>query len=214
MNLYIKPFPKQRKGSELAMSNFETAPPWYKTPPEQMEHARRCWPGITLPKPPLTSFPRHGSNEVLLLHVPRPFDELWDHVVGPDGFSKWRYREVKTVKMNLVPGKRPLLRPAWLLFDPEANRGKTPEQALEISAGELASDEVLSALIQFPDWPLDWLNDGAAPNLAGYRIAVDDAKWWWWTPTFDYRGRELLLNLSASDLGGSEWASPTVREVR
>ena len=95
-------------------------PTWWRTPEQQLERARRLWPNAVLPEPPKEFTPRTKS-EVLLLHVPDSFDSLWDKVVAPTGYTKYRWEGVKSDKRNLrlAPGKVEFTQPVWLAFDPE-----------------------------------------------------------------------------------------------
>lgn len=198
-------------------------PTWWRTPEQQLARARQLWPHAVLPEPPKGFAPRTKS-EVLLLHVPDSFDSLWDKVVvapTKDGVSwtKDRWDNVKSNKRNLrlAPNKREFAAPVWLAFDPEHGEGKSPDSFW--SESDIAASEVLSALIQFPDWPLAWFNDASIPNLAGYRLKYNENKYtgnWSLVPYLSYFGNSRLLHLRLSGhLAGfrdNSWSSPSVRE--
>ena len=122
-----------------------------------------------LPEAP-TNFVPQTSTEVLLLHVPQTFNTLWSRIVAPEGYTMCRRygaSESYTNKLTLVAGKHEFTRPVWLGFDPEYGRCLPP--ALFPNRRRLAGPEVLSAMIQFPDWSLTWGHGRAsAPLLAGY----------------------------------------------
>ena len=61
-----------------------TVPTWWRTPEQQLARARQLWPNAVLPEPPKEFTPRTKS-EVLLLHVPDTFDNLWNLVNAPEG---------------------------------------------------------------------------------------------------------------------------------
>ena len=159
------------EGKLHPMQNWNP-PTWWRTPEQQLERARQFWPNAVLPEPPKEFTPRTKS-EVLLLHVPDTFDSLWDKVVAPDGYTKYRWEGVKADKRNLrlAPNKVEFDRPVWLAFDPERGKGERPDSFW--GQADLAASEVFSALIQFPEWPLAWFNGASAPNLTGYQLKYD-----------------------------------------
>ena len=186
-------------------------PSWYVSPEQQLARARQLWPNIFLPEPPKEFTPRTKS-EVLLLHVPDSFDSLWDKVVAPEGYTKYRWEGVKADKRNLrlSPNKREFTQPVWLAFDPEHGKGERPDSFW--GQADIAASEVFSALIQFPDWPLAWFNGASAPNLTGYQLKYD---WNWSRVLYLYRwdgGRQLELIGHWANSRGDYWASPSVRE--
>jgi len=193
-------------------------PPWWRTASQQLERARQLWPGLALPEPPAVFMPQ-TKTEVLLLHVPRPFDELWNKVTAPDGYSKYRWSDLKADKRNLriAPYKYEYAEPVWLAFDPEHGRGERPDSFwgqddLALNRANLAAGEVLSALIQFPDWPLAWFNGASAPNLSGYQFKYSGH--WSLVPCPHRWDGHRQLGLSADWAGNGDphWASPSVRE--
>jgi hypothetical protein len=202
-----KKFPVTGQGVNVAWQ----APSWYISPEAQLERARELWPDTILPEIPAEFVPQTGT-EVLLLHVPRPFDELWDKAVAPVGYTKFRTGVMKSGRANLrlAPNVIDRTEPVWLAFDPEANKGKRPDSLW--GKPNLAAGEVLSALIQFPGWCLSWFNGASAPNLSGYQLKYQ--KNWSLVPYLDrWDGtRQLRLDAYWADSDGPDWASPSVRE--
>ena len=188
-------------------------PSWWRTPEQQLERARQLWPDIVLPKPP-TTFIRQTKSEVLLLHVPDTFDGLWDKVVAPEGYTKSCREGVRFDKrhLRLAPNKRKLTQPVWLSFDPEHGRGKRPDELW--GNADLAASEVLSALIQFPDWCLTWYNGAAEPYLAGYQLKLGTD--WSAVPRIQKlrwgKNYELQLSGHWACYDSVGWASPSVTE--
>ena len=190
-----------------------TVPTWWRTPEQQLERARQLWPNAVLPEPPAEFTPRTKS-EVLLLHVPDSFDSLWDKVVAPSGYTKYRWDGVKSDKRNLrlAPNKVEYTQPVWLAFDPEHGKGKRPDSFW--GQADLAASEVFSALIQFPEWPLAWFAGSSAPNLTGYQLKCDGN--WSLAPSLrrgnNDRQLELLGHWAAYRDRDGRWSSPSVRE--
>lgn len=189
-------------------------PAWWRTPEQQMERARQLWPGIPLPEPP-TNFVPKSPTGVLLLHVPQPFDELWSLVVAPEGYTTWRWDDLKSGKkhLRLAPNALQYDGPTWIEFDPEHGKGIAPNKFWEQNDVYLAASEVLSAVIQFRDWPLTWFKNGAsAPNLAGYQFFYSGN--WSGVPCvlrWD-DGRRLKLYARFADDASNGWSSPSVRK--
>lgn len=185
-------------------------PTWWRTPEQQLTRARQLWPHTVLPEPPKGFAPRTKS-EVLLLHVPSSFDDLWNEVVAPTGYTKCMSTDIATSKryLRFSPKKREYTGPAWIAFDPEHGRGKCPNS----SWGEvnIAASEVFSALIQFPEWPLAWFNDASAPNLSGYRLKDDGVPY---VPylTLQRADSKFKLDMRWAGLWDNAWSSPSVRE--
>ena len=184
---------------------------WYVSPEQQLARARQLWPNAVLPEPPEGFTPRTKS-EVLLLHVPDSFDSLWDKVVAPTGYTKYRRGGVKADKRNLrlSPNKREYMEPVWLAFDPERGKGERPDSFW--GQADCAASEVFSALIQFPEWSLAWFNGASAPNLSGYQLKYDGNRSL--VPCV-YRwdnDRQLELGDRWADGRRGYWASPSVRE--
>lgn len=196
-----------------AIRRPQITPPtwWWRTPEQQLARARQLWPGRELPEPPEQFTPR-TTSEVLLLHVPDTFDNLWSMVVAPTGYTKRRLPAVKADRSNLrlAPNKREFTQPVWLAFDPEHGRGARPNSFW--GQADIAANEVFSALIQFPDWPLAWFNGASVPNLAGYQFKRDGK---WFCVPYLYRRDDDQLGLGvdwAADQGSNNWSSPSVRE--
>lgn len=186
-------------------------PTWWCTPEQQLDRARQLWPGRELPEPPKEFTPRTKS-EVLLLHVPDTFDNLWNLVDAPTCYTKYRGEDVKSDKRNLrlAPNKVEFAQPVWLAFDPERGKGERPDSFW--GQADTAASEVFSALIQFPEWSLAWFNGASAPNLTGYQLKYDGN--WSLVPYLFRRDddRQLRLNVFwAGDRAGL-WSSPSVRE--
>lgn len=188
-------------------------PTWWRTPEQQLERARQLWPNAVLPEPRQASeFTPRTKSEVLLLHVPDSFDSLWDKVVAPDGYTKYRWEGVKADKRNLrlSPNKREYTEPVWLAFDPESGKGERPDSFW--GQADCAASEVFSALIQFPEWPLAWFNGASAPNLTGYQLKYDGS--WSRVPYLGRWGGDRQLKLdgfwAVYRIGLS--SSPSVRE--
>jgi hypothetical protein len=184
-------------------------PTWWRTPEQQLARARQLWPHDALPKPPKEFVPRTRS-EVLLLHVPMPFDALWWQIDPPPGFTKHYMDDTMVPTGKRLRGvSRIYLGSAWLGFDPEYGRGEAPRDVT--FKYDLAASEVLSALIQFPEWCLSWTEGGASPCLSGTQV-----------PNIHGWPEVLYLDLWESDkklylVGGNaaegheDWASPSVR---
>lgn len=196
---------------KLSVPSIWTPPTWWRTPEQQLAKARELWPDVVLPEPPANFVPQSKTG-VLLLHVPDTFDSLWDKVVTPEGYTKFHWEGVKSDKRNLrlAPNKREFTEPVWLEFDPEYGKGECPDKLW--GQPDLAGLEVLSALIQFPDWCLSWFKDASAPNMSGLQLKYD-GKW----SRVPYLGRDdVARQLPLGDLWagswGVHWASPRVRE--
>ena len=184
-------------------------PSWHRTPAQQLARARQLWPDVVLPEPPVDFVPR-SKTEVLLLHVPLSFDQLWEAITPPAGYSKWRSDYVLAGKLRLAPGVPTRTTAVWLGFDPEHGKGERPDQLW--GNPELAASEVLSAVIQFPDWPLSWFNGASAPNLSGFQLEYSGK--WLRVPYLGRWGDFRRLGLSDYDAGlaSDNWSSPVVRE--
>lgn len=192
---------------------FDWQPPsWWHTPEQQLERARQLWPNAVLPEQPKEFTPRTKS-EVLLLHVPDSFDSLWDKIDAPRGYTKCWWEGVKSDKENLrlSPNKREFAESIWLAFDPEHGEGERPENFW--GQDSLAASEVLSALIQFPEWSLTWLNGAPAPNLTGYQLKYYEG--WSSVPCLDRfsDSRRLQLSCRWAEARDHRWSSPSVRRL-
>lgn len=186
-------------------------PTWWRTPEQQLERARQLWPNAVLPEPPKGFTPRTKS-EVLLLHVPDTFDNLWNLVNAPEGYTKCRWEGVKSDKWNLrlAPNKVEYTEPVWLAFDPERGEGERPD--FFWAQADIAASEVFSALIQFPEWSLAWFNGASAPNLTGYQLNYDGS---WSLVPYLYRWdgeHQLELDAYWASHRFGRWSSPSVRE--
>lgn len=191
-------------------TNPDWSPPvWWRTPEQQLARARQLWPDAVLPEPP-EGFIRQTKTEVLLLHVPDSFDSLWNKVDAPTGYTKYRWSGVKSDNRNLClsPNTREYTEPVWLAFDPEYGKGERPPFW---GKADIAASEVFSALIQFPEWPLEWPNDASSPSLYGYRLKYKGAGY---VPcvllSTNDRQLELEAVMAAWSTDGN--SSPTVRE--
>ena len=186
-------------------------PSWWRSPAQQIVRAFDLWGSIAIPDPPKEFVPQ-TETEVLLLHVPDTFDNLWAKAPAPQGYTKWRSDYVKANKktLRLAPNKVEYTEPVWLAFDPEHGKGKRPDSFWGQS--NLAASEVFSALIQFPEWPLAWFNGASAPTLSGYQLKYDTD--WSDVPCLDRwdDDRQLELRDRLAYLGDGSWASPSVRE--
>lgn len=195
-----------------ASASQANVPVWYVSPERQLELARQLWPAVPLPEIPPQFTPR-TETEVLLLHVPASFDALWAAVNPPAGYTKWRSDHFTDDLRSLrlapnFPDRRIAL--VWRGFDPEYGRGQRPDKLWGQS--NLAASEVLSALIQFPDWCLSWFNGASAPNLSGYQMKYGAD--WSFVPCVRRwdDDRQLRLGAYCAGHGSPKWASPSVRE--
>ena len=182
---------------------------WRVSPEQQLVRARQLWPNVILPAP--KEFIPRTKSEVLLLHVPDTFDSLWGKVDAPTGYTKHQWTSVKSDKLNLrlSPNKREFTQPVWLAFDPEHGKGERPDSFWGQS--NLAASEVLSALIQFPNWSLSWFNGASAPNLTGYQIRFDGTGWSNMPYLYRLNRDCLLLRARSASSVDSNCASPSVR---
>lgn len=195
--------------SKSAETNWRP-PVWWRTAEHQIARARRLWPKAVLPKPP-KEFTPQTKSEVLLLHVPDSLDLLWGMVVAPKGHIKFRREGLKADKMQLrlAPNKTEFSAPVWLAFDPEHGSGESPDSLW--GQPDLAGSEVLSALIQFPEWPRTWVNGALAPNLSGYQLLHREE----WSRVLCLErvdNRQLELRHRWADHRGNA-SSPSVKEV-
>ena len=149
------------------------APIWWVEPEQQMHRARQVFGSVKLPDPPAVFEPT-SDNEVLLLHVPRPAATLWELIsehpcyktifAAPIIENKGKFHPRTTLEPNGQP--------VWVGFDPLYGKG--------LAAADIAPDltpagfTVLSAVIQFPDWPTVWREENYAPSLPGFRIGEQD----------------------------------------
>ena len=194
------------EGKSIA-SVWDDMPTWWRTPEQQRKRARQLWPHAVLPEPPKKFVPRTES-EVLLLHVPDTFDNLWRMVMAPKGYTK--YDAISGQQLRLTANKREFIEPVWVAFDPEHGKGEDAN-SFQYRA-DIAASEVFSALIQFPEWSLAWSSITPAPDLTGYKLR-DTGSWTCVPSLLRLDGiRQLTLGWR---LGGSKnvrSASPSVRE--
>jgi hypothetical protein len=192
-----------------------TNPSWWVPADQQLLQAQKLWPNITLPDPP--EFTPLTKSEVLLLHVPDDFTSLWEKASehhyayerGDSILTEWHLR--------LNPNRREFVEPTWVAFDPEHEKEVSP--ATLWNKENLAASEVLSAIIQFPDWPLEWIDaDASRPYLSGYQLERNGQ--WSDVPAIMYnrpdRSSPSGLYLHRVEAGSTHHpfaASPTVRRV-
>lgn len=190
--------------------NFHGTPSWWRTPEQQIERARSLWPDVILPIPPKRFNPSQARCEVLLLHVPDSFESLWSKATAPDGYEKADMPELG--HLYCAPNKVKYSDPVWLLFDPERGKGESPDTFWY--QADVAGPEVLSAIIQFPQWPLMWYGKGlSSPYLAGYQTRPTPKQTF--VPCLDrWDGyiRELSLSTEKADSSRVIYASPSVRK--
>lgn len=188
-------------------------PTWWRTPEQQLAKARKLWPSVTLPEPPV-NFEPQTNTEVLLLHIPDTFNSLWDKVEPPAGYDKRSWRDIKSGDLRLAPQKREFTEPVWLAFDPEHGKDMSPMLFWYWGKSNLAASEVLSAVIQFPEWCLSWLDDASIPNLSGYQLVHRQNDDWSLVPHLHIWKdlRQLWMRAYWVDSSDIRWASPSVRE--
>ena len=187
-------------------------PTWYVSPQQQIERAQELWPYVALPDLPKIYIPKK-LTEVLLLHVPLPLPELWAQVDPPKGYGIGTIEELFTEVSNLrlVAGRQENTRAVWLRFDPARGRALPPKRFSRTSLA--AASEVVSALIQFRDWPLSWLGRDASPILSGYEYEGGDGRMYAPRLELDQGAtRSLRFQLVAIDSSDKNWACPSVAE--
>lgn len=194
-------------------SPSDSTPSWYTSTDRQLTRARRLWPGAALPDPPKEFAPKTKS-EILLLHVPDALDSLWRKITLDARYIKQHHEQLVAMQNNIRPAhnKREYMKPVWLGFDYEHGRSTRPDTLWD--QANTAASEVLSAVIQFPDWTSTWLKGAAAPNLPGYQHRSNGE---WHNVLYLYwrqvRGvKRLEINSDLANCGNSRWSSPTVRE--
>lgn len=209
---------------------------WYVSPERQLEHVKqlnteRGWGFKETDFPPIpgNAWLHMRRDEVLLLAVylpkqgkvsglQRTFDELWNLIEAPDGYTNWRWDELKSDSKHLksAPGHSHRPGVCWVAFDASAYRGKSPEHALARRNEDntrLAGVEVLMAALLFPTWPTSWNGDSSPfPNMSGLQFYWNTV--WSRVP---YLGRwdddsRLELNTDWAEHDNPLWASPSVRE--
>lgn len=210
-------------------SGLSQLPSWYCSPEKQLEkayaaNAQRDWgfaesdfPTVPedLTKLWLLVIKLSGKGRKKALQ--RTFDDRWELVQSPGGYTKWRDAEFRTDPnhLRMAPGYDFTPGITWVQFDPEAFPGKSPKTALAEGDGWLAGTEVLDAIWQFPDWPLSWFRDGkCAPNMSALQFRWDKEAAWSHVP-FVHRwdgGRQLELYARLAGYAAPRWASAVVRE--
>lgn len=191
------------RGDDLIM----TRPAWYTAPEQQLAKARRLWQGATLPEPPRLFTPR-TPTEILLLHVPDTFGGLWNKVVAPRGHTKRRLASFDGTNLRRAPRVPRRTKPVWLGFDPEHGLNMRPNTLW--GQPNLAASEILSALIQFPDWPLAWIDGVSAPQLTGYQHKANEGGWAL-VPCLSRWQGDLRLHVRWAGAIGEDCPSPSVR---
>lgn len=181
-------------------------PAWWRTPEQQLERARQLWPGVESPELP-SDFVPQTETEVLLLHVPDTMYELWNRVTIP-GYDEYSSCGLDESNYGRI-GARSYKGSEWVAFDPEHCKGGVAHYAP--SGLYLAASEVLSALIQFPDWPLTWQEGASAPNLSGFRYQPDQNCY---VPFINLQadGRRCIELGFWATSSEANWASPSVRK--
>lgn len=169
----------------------------------QMERAWRLWPGIILPDPPKPTV--LTKDEKLLLHVPLPLETLlriagvdYDERILDENHLRYRPHSERSYRF-----------PTWIAFDPSFGAGQRP-RALWDCPTCLAAEEVISAIIQYPEWPAQW-GDGLSLCLAGYQANVDGL--WSHCPYLAYENGRLRLDAQWAGLRASGRTMPAVRPL-
>lgn len=188
-------------------------PSWDTSTDQQLARAQRLWPHVVLPEPPKEFIPR-TKCEVLLLHIPDTIGALWRKIRLPDNCIKQPLDQLvfDQGSVRLAPNRREYDKPVWLGFDYEHGRSARPDALW--SQPNLAASEVLSAMIQFPNWPLAWLKGAVAPNLAGFQHK-SNGRWCniLYLPWCQRGGiKHLEIHSTAANCANNRWSSPTIRE--
>lgn len=210
------------------------SPLWYTLPEQQLEHVRqlnkqRDWGFEDSDFPSIPEDIQLHGDEVLLLCVSlraqrgksalqRTFEELWYLSEAPTDYTKWRWDELKSDSKHLrqAPGYKHTPGIRWVVFNPNAYHGKSPEAALKqskIDNVQLAGLEVLMAVLLFPTWATSWNGDTSAyPNMSGLQFYWNTD--WSRVPYLDRwgDGRQLGLYAGWAGYSGVCFASPSVRE--
>lgn len=209
-------------------------PTWYVSAVEQLKkvmafNAALDWGFQDSDFPAIPGYRPSDPNEVLMLAVSLPpkgrksglhrtFDELWNLIEAPDGYTKYRWDELKatTKLLRQAPGYSHTPGIRWVVFDPNAYRGKSPEAALKqskIDSVQLAGLEVLMAALLFPTWTTSW-NGGSSPypNMSALQFYWNSD--WSHVPFLNrWDGlRQLKLHADWADGSYDDWSSPSVRE--
>lgn len=209
-------------------------PSWYVSPEDQLKkvktfNAALDWGFVTENIPAIPGSWQHNPNEVLMLAVSLPpkgrksglhrtFDELWNLIEAPDGYTKYRWDELKatTKLLRQAPGYNHTPGIRWVVFNPNAYHGKSPEAVLKqskIDNAQLAGLEVLMATLLFPTWATSWNGDSSPyPNMSALQFYWNSG--WSRVPYLDRWDVARRLELRAHWAVGSreDFASPSVRE--
>jgi len=224
------------RGVLLATSHQEYQPAWYVSPRQQLERVhqlndQRNWgfEDSDFPSAPTNVNLRDGEVLLLCVYLPdqgrkrglyRTIDELWNCSQAPTGYTKWRWDELKAQPKLIrqasdctyTPGIR------WVVFNPNAYQGKSPEQALELAKQDnvrLAGVEGLVANLLFPTWATSW--DGKQslyPWLGGLQFKYDSD----WPSSLCLSrwdgSRQVLFSARWSGRVDSDYGSPSFRECK
>lgn len=185
--------------------SFSLTSPW-RSAREQIERAELLFPYTFIPEPPEDFIPRTES-EVLLLHMPTTLMKLRDMARDFVNFGNVNIRE----PIYTNPHKLTHIRPLWLGFDPKYRAGKSPECIYDNE--DAAGPEVMSALIQFPDWPNTWASGAPMPIMTAYQLGKGDNASV--TLCFDHhafieRG-DINIEVYPMNMANAKYALPRVR---
>ncbi len=224
-----------------ALISIPGTPSWYTEPAYQVTHVADLlvenpqWGFTKADIPPIPQGIVLQGNEVLMLSIylpkkgkvggiQRTFDELWGAAKAPDGFTKYRWPELKSdaKHLRLVEGRthQPGIR--WVVIDLMTNwepeRGRKVETLwAQDNHAKLAASEVLMAAILFPDWVA--ATDGAKiphADMAGYQFNWDDVKEAWARCPYLRRwadARQLRLDACWADRVHRSWSAPSFRDL-
>lgn len=174
------------------------------------------------PAPPIVEL---ATGELLLLYAPldslqRTVDAYWEEAKAPKGHTKDRCKELKSDPglLRVIPGTEFSYRVQWVIFNPTANKGKSPRWSIEnATKNQLpAHTHVLMALYYFRDWVNSWNGkDSPLPNMAGLQSRRNYKSDWTDTPHIHYWDNGYQLRLAtASDTADLEYyCSPTYRKI-
>ena len=131
----------------------------------QVKTVQLFWPEVSIPPPP--DFQPLTATEILVLHVVKPCEDIWDCLMPSQGV------DLAKIPADLDYQALDHVRPyqsavSWIGFDPYARIGVSPESVKYRL--DLPGAEVLSALMHYRLWPRTCLQTGAPmPLLAGLR---------------------------------------------
>lgn len=209
-------------------------PSWYVSPEQQLEgvrwlNAERKW-GFSdsdMPSVPQNVTLNKGELLLLCVYLPkagkqtglqRTFDELWELCQAPNGYTKYRWDELKSDSKHLrsAPGHSHRVGVRWVIINPTAYHGKSAEYALSRRNEDnirVAGVEALMLQVLCPDWATSWNGDSSPyPNLSGLQFYWNSD--WSGVPYLRRWDDDRRLELRAfwADSGLPYWASPSVRE--